>query len=430
MELCTIQGCPKANSYLELEEADELMPLYDPDWSKRSEEEKAILLITSANDIDRVPLLGSQMFFGQRLQWPRIRDVLVESYTLAEGFERDIVTDTITKDVVHQESMDGTLKIGQDYAEFSIIDPRWQPFGDNAQVVVRGVLPDETEFAATLALQPYLHITPEIKDEFGVVIHPAVEEQRLKAVWTKLYHGTKYDRPLPEVPIPSDRMPDVHWDEETNTFHIYALNGGFFDPTTDIVGVVSEYTTSEEETVERENVSGITNPAFVSPNRQDLLPEYFYGGALHVIHSGKRDYHKVLSCNMETGTLAVTGELYTPASEEEVVTYLYIDPLRKEVKDAQLVQLRVRAGDPTMVTDPFAGLGLGSIQIGDTKRTYATGGTSYSALADIANRLGVHVQTMVILGKFSIYGKVSMGWQQRIEDALETPLTTTTTTTE
>ena len=423
MELCTILGSPKANSYLTMEEADELMPLYDPDWNDRSEEQKIFMLIASANDIDKIPLLGTQMFFGQRRQWPRIRDVLVESYTLDSGFERAVVTDTIVQEVPHRESMLNTLKTEADYAEISVISPTWNPTRENAHVAVQGKLPDGTGFIFTLTLQPYLHITPEIKDEFGEIIHPAIEEQRLKAVWTKFLKSEPDSDVFIEFPMP-EPMPDVSWDAETNTFRIYALNGAYFDPTTDITDVYSEYTTTETTEVERQNVSEISNPALIITDRTDILPEYFAGGALHVIHGGKRDYHKVVSCDIETGTLKVEGEIYVPASEEEEVTYLYIDPIRQEVKDAQFIQLRARAGDTGVAVDPYAGMGLGSIVIGDTKRTYATGSASYSALTGIANRIGVNVQTLVIMGKYSVYGKLSIGWQQRIEDAIETPLGT------
>ena len=97
---------------------------------------------------------------------------------------------------------------------------------------------------------------------------------------------------------------------------------------------------------------------------------------------------------------------------------MYIDPLLPEVIDAQLTQMKVRVGAVT--SDPYAGLGIASIKVGDTSRTYTDPSSSMQTLISIAGRLGISPQTLVAIGKFTTYNKMSIGWQKDIDDALET----------
>ena len=123
--LVTTLGCPKANSYVSLERADDVMPLYDPSWSSRSAEEKEFIMRSAAADVDRVPFLGRKLLLGQSMAWPRTSDALVNRYVLKSGFER--VQETVETTVDAPTSYDATFsrQVTSDTVSFLLNDPEF-----------------------------------------------------------------------------------------------------------------------------------------------------------------------------------------------------------------------------------------------------------------------------------------------------------------
>lgn len=417
MELCTVLGSPKANSYLTLAEADDFMPLHDPNWLNRNDTEKIILIRRAAADVDKVPCLGTKLSFGQSLEWPRKGDVLVESLTYDAGFSRSMITTEVVAYDDHVTGATTTRVDGANYAEYLLIHPEWQASPDvrRSVMVIQQRIGDAylREFIARE--KKFKYTAPAQVDEFGNVISPPTVGETWRFVWDEYREHMPGSDPVP-MTMPAE-MPTLQFDYNTYTFRMIAVPGAGFDPTSTDYTVNAVYQTETTEVKEIPDPSHVICSELAVADRTDILPDYFKGAALHVINGSERRYYNVLSCDVTTGELTLDGEI--PAEWAEAsLSFIYIDPLHDAIKEAQKVQLRARSSTGDIAVDPFAGMGLASIKIGDTSRSYATSGGSFSAMSTIAGRLGVNVLTLTILGKYSVYGKVSIGWQQRIEDTL------------
>lgn len=80
MELVATPGAADANSYLTLDEADELMETYPhfDQWDELEESEQKALLIRGTRTIDRYRPWGAPQADGQKLKFPRSGDAVDE----------------------------------------------------------------------------------------------------------------------------------------------------------------------------------------------------------------------------------------------------------------------------------------------------------------------------------------------------------------
>ena len=102
--------------------------------------------------------------------------------------------------------------------------------------------------------------------------------------------------------------------------------------------------------------------------------------------------------------------------------YYYIDPYPADIVKAAQEMLFKYAG--VYPTDPYAGLGLSKITIGDTSRTYGSVQYGQMSVKNIADRFGVTEKVISILGKYLVYGKMEIAFQSRLEEALNVELET------
>ena len=416
--LVTTLGCPKANSYVSLERADDVMPLYDPSWSSRSAEEKEFIMRSAAADVDRVPFLGRKLLLGQSMAWPRTSDALVNRYVLKSGFER--VQETVETTVDAPASYDATFsrQVTSDTVSFLLNDPEFMaaPLGSR-NIELRHVNAQGTHVSVLTERDvTETKVTPEVKDEFGNVIQPGGTALVHTRIWNVTSRYLTYpDGKSANLDAPA-LQPDFTF-SDSGVLTAIAVNGSdvnIFTEYAQAIGITHHSVTS---TVTRVSPNKLRNGSLIYADRADMLPTYCLGAAVHCMCQGERIYGNVIAHNPYTGILTMDVSI-PEAWNDENISYMYIDPLLPEVIDAQLTQMKVRVGAVT--SDPYAGLGIASIKVGDTSRTYTDPSSSMQTLISIAGRLGISPQTLIAIGKFTTYNKMSIGWQRDIDDALET----------
>ena len=419
--LVTAVGSPAANSYVSVEKADSVMPLFDPDWLSRPEKEKEFLLRSSASDIERVPFLGVQMFFGQAMQFPRKGDVLVNSHTITSGFsyvDEEFTSEKVTAVV---EDVSYSRQQTRDSVTFLFTSDEFlQGVQGEREVTLEGPVAN-TDHTLRLLLRevsrPETYNTPPVYDDFGHVVTPGSEGVRMVWRWepqslhTVSPEGTPTAQPIPEV------MPAVTL-STSGILTVSAVNGSVIEIPAGVSEATGTTYTKEVITSSGRNPRKIRNDSLVFTDRPDILPTFLQGAGLHVRNGGERIYASVVSHDIATGTVLLDTDIPLDRSDTD---FIYIDPVPAALVRAQIEQLKIRVG--ATMTDPFAGMGLQSIKIGDTSRTYANRDNTALALNNIAGRLGIGTSTLILLGKYTTYCKTLIGWQQNIEEALAASLT-------
>lgn len=416
--LVTTLGCPKANSYVSLERADDVMPLYDPSWPSRSAEEKEFIARAAAADIDRVPFLGRKLLLGQSMAWPRISDALVSTYTLKSGFERVQETVETTVDQPSHYNASFTRQHTSDTVSFLFDDPEFlaAPLGSRS---IELLWTDTNGLTHVSVLTERdvteTKVTPEVKDEFGTVLQPGGTQLVHTRVWNVTSRYVSY----PDGKSANEDIPKLQPDftfSEMGVLTAIAVNGSDVNIFVEYAQAVSAVHHFVTQTVTRVSPNKLRNGGLIYADRTDMLPTFCLGAAVHCMCQGERIYGNVIAHNSHTGV--VTLDVNIPESwNDQTITYLYIDPPLPEIIDAQLTQMKVRVG--AIASDPYAGLGISGIKVGDSSRTYTDPSSSMQTIISIAGRLGIAPQTLIALGKFTTYNKVSIGWQKDFDDALE-----------
>lgn len=398
-------GSPYANSYLTLAKADDVMPLHDRSWSRRPLSEKEFLLRASASDIDRIPFLGTKLFYGQGMQFPRKGNVIVEAYTITSGFSYVEGTYTEEKTVTSDEDVSYTRQSTQDTVTFLFTNEGFLAAspGDR-DIILSGPVTNSAEWTLRITLSETM----------------VAEAGTVRRVWKVTsvdvvdIFNTSSPQEIPEI------LPDFEM-APAGMFTIRAVNGSPINVPSEVMtatGVLRTHTVTE---VSGRLPTKLSNSALIFTDRTDILPTFCLGGAVHAIEPAERVYANVIGHDISTGTLTLDREIPTYLAGDK---FTYIDPLPEALYTAQIEQLKVRTG--SVMSDPFAGTGIKSIKVGDTSRTYGdTPGAPGQTVIGIAGRLGVSVRTIILLGKYSLYGKTAIGWQQRLEDVLETSTTST-----
>ena len=422
--LVTTLGCPKANSYVSLERADDVMPLYDPSWPSRSAEEKEFIVRASAADIDRVPFLGRKLLLGQSMAWPRVSDALVTTYTLKSGFER--VQETVETTVDQPTYYDATFsrQVTSDTVSFLFDDPEFMaaPIGNrNIELLYTDANGRTHVSVLTERDVTETKVTPEVKDEFGNVVQAGGTALVHNRIWNVTSRYVVYpDGKSANADAPA-LQPDFTF-SNLGVLTAIAVNGSDVNIFVEYAQARSVVHRSVTSTVTRTAPNKLLNAGLVYSGRVDMLPTFCLGAAVHCMHKGERIYGNVIAHNSYTGV--VTLDVDIPTSWESAdIAYLYIDPPLPEILDAQLIQMKVRVG--AIASDPYAGLGISGIKVGDTSRTYSDPSATMQTIISIAGRLGIAPQTLITLGKFTTYNKVSIGWQKNFDDALDATLDST-----
>ena len=153
-------------------------------------------------------------------------------------------------------------------------------------------------------------------------------------------------------------------------------------------------------------------------DRTDFLPDFAVGGGVHVYSGGNRQYYNVIAHDVSTGIVTLDDDL----PDWDGMQYYYIDPYPADIVKAAQEMLFKYAG--VYPTDPYAGLGLSKITIGDTSRTYGSVQYGQMSVKNIADRFGVTEKVISILGKYLVYGKMEIAFQSRLEEAVNVELET------
>lgn len=422
LSLITIPGHPKANSYISLESANDIMPLYDQKWNCRSDDEKIVLLRKSAMSLNTLPFLGVPMFRRQPLAFPRIYDALVLSATSTGSVVPVTKTELVpvkhifNPDVSHLKNTDEADVISWNVSEYTGFTSLQA--GQVREVhVFNHVDPDD------LTTQECEYVAM-VKDDGSCLwigyylIEPGGKKTKVKLPaespaprydqLTGVFSITAYrdPNPAPITPGTGDNETGVDMRVESGP----ELKG--FDK------CFLHYTavTEDERTTAVPNQLRIADLNF--SDRTDFLPDFAVGGAVHVYSGGNRKYYSIIAHDVSTGVVTLDADL----PDWDAMQYYYIDPYPADIVKAAQEMLFKYAG--VYPTDPYAGLGLSKITIGDTSRTYGSAQYGQMSIKNIADRFGVTEKVISILGKYLVYGKMEIAFQRRLEDALNVELET------
>lgn len=422
LSLITIPGHPKANSYISLESANDIMPLYDQKWNCRSDDEKIVLLRKSAMSLNTLPFLGVPMFRRQPLAFPRIYDALVLSATSTGSVVPVTKTELVpvkhifNPDVSHLKNTDEADVISWNVSEYTGFTSLQA--GQVREVhVFNHVDPDD------LTTQECEYVAM-VKDDGSCLwigyylIEPGGKKTKVKLPaesptprydqMTGVFSITAYrdPNPAPITPGTDDNEMGVDMRVESGP----GLKG--FDKCFLYYTAVTE----DERTTVVPNQLRIADLNF--SDRTDFLPDFAVGGAVHVYSGGNRKYYSIIAHDVSTGVVTLDADL----PDWDAMQYYYIDPYPADIVKAAQEMLFKYAG--VYPTDPYAGLGLSKITIGDTSRTYGSAQYGQMSIKNIADRFGVTEKVISILGKYLVYGKMEIAFQRRLEDALNVELET------
>lgn len=422
LSLITIPGHPKANSYISLESANDIMPLYDQKWNCRSDDEKIVLLRKSAMSLNALPFLGVPMFRRQPLAFPRIYDALVLSATSTGSVVPVTKTELVpvkhifNPDVSHLKNTDEADVISWNVSEYTGFTSLQA--GQVREVhVFNHVDPDD------LTTQECEYVAM-VKDDGSCLwigyylIEPGGKKTKVKLPaespaprydqLTGVFSITAYrdPNPAPITPGTGDNETGVDMRVESGP----ELKG--FDKCFLYYTAVTE----DERTTAVPNQLRIADLNF--SDRTDFLPDFAVGGAVHVYSGGNRKYYSIIAHDVSTGVVTLDADL----PDWDAMQYYYIDPYPADIVKAAQEMLFKYAG--VYPTDPYAGLGLSKITIGDTSRTYGSAQYGQMSIKNIADRFGVTEKVISILGKYLVYGKMEIAFQRRLEDALNVELET------
>lgn len=487
LPLITTPGHPKANSYISLESANDIMPLYDQKWDCRSDDEKVVLLRKSAMSLNALPFLGVPMFRRQPLAFPRIYDALVLSATSTGSVTHVTKTELVpvkhifNPDVSHLKNTDEEDVISWDVSEYTGFTSLQT--GQTREVhVFNHINPDdpttqECEYVAMVkddgsclwigyyliqpggkkikvklpAESPTPHYDPltgvfsitayrdpslaPISATGGATIMPDTASVPDTGVDIIAESVEKRDYPEWSVGIEDGIIPDaalvLDLDKEGV---IYRGTAHITDTGDNTMGLVMRVQSGPElkgfdkcflyytAVIDEEVTTVVPNQLQIADlnfsDRTDFLPDFAVGGGVHVYSGGNRQYYNVIAHDVSTGIVTLDDDL----PDWDGMQYYYIDPYPADIVKAAQEMLFKYAG--VYPTDPYAGLGLSKITIGDTSRTYGSVQYGQMSVKNIADRFGVTEKVISILGKYLVYGKMEIAFQSRLEDALNVELET------
>ena len=390
---------PKANSFLSLDEASAFMQMHDPDWITRTVREQENLLLISAGDTCRIPYLGTTWFMNQNLAFPRRGAELVTHYVVTEGISR-------VEETIYTPEMVETPAELTGREEFTNPTPLPGVLADFVVFTVpAGYVVEDADSLRTLIFESALK---EDEDGEFYLLYSILETS--PGVWgevniERLAVDATEPTPLVEtatasVKITGNRLEVRFPDTE-----------GALTPSEFVIGEISRKILTDVPS-SKIVPNKVRVSALVLTERDDVYPDFAVGGSVHAYVGGDRAYFDIIAHDISTGDVTLDADL----PDWEGMSFAYFDPHFPEVKEAQKIQLMVRAC--VYDEDPYAGTDIVGVKIGDTTRTY--GGPKYGkvTLAQLATRNKVAEQVMVLLGKFSVYGKYGVISQEQYELAM------------
>ena len=144
----------------------------------------------------------------------------------------------------------------------------------------------------------------------------------------------------------------------------------------------------------------------------EYLPDVYKGGSVHAVVGGTRMYLNVTAHDIVNGV--VTTDEAVPVDGD---AYIFHYPLLTALKEAQLAQMckLLNVG----ASDPLAGTGIKKIKVGDSERQYDTSNYGSQTVQMLAARNRVDEQVIVLLGAYTVYGKLNLLTQEAEDTAYE-----------
>ncbi len=145
----------------------------------------------------------------------------------------------------------------------------------------------------------------------------------------------------------------------------------------------------------------VAGTAFVF-DQQEYVPDLFKTGSVHLPQSdGTRDYLDIVSHNIVTGALTLSGRMSSTSLSAGIV----FEPHMQTIKQAQFSQLLAERGK--LDWDRRANRGIKKVKIGDTEVQYDEGKMP-SKLRKLAGQYRLHELVMAMLAPYTIYGKMGV----------------------
>lgn len=366
---CTVAS-PKANSFMDAYSINEFMSIHDPLWTNRTPSERYSIAMRGAADLRRLRYIGTQAYTAQNMPFPRVADVFVEQSTLTDAT---------------RENLSGDLPL----------------------IVRQPVITDTPWESVTVAVLTKIKVlAPVQQDDFSYIVKDTYIIPASVTVSFTI-NGADY----------SVTIPDTLADYVTTIENVVSFSYN--------ADTTESRLTVFVDSASAENVTGTyTTPApneLIFPDaifdQASVLPDNLRGGSVHVSYmDGTRTYHTIFSNNIVTGRVT----LIEPMDAKPVYAYILHQPVFREVIEAQKVQMLVKAGALDNY-DPHVGMGIASIKIDTSSRSYMQ--TQYGGLNinELAARNKVAPQTMILIGRFTVYGKRGVTWEADM-DALITSL--------
>ena len=366
--LISTVAAPNSNSYLSWDEVDEVMSAQDPEWDEKTENEKYNIATGGAQDIDRMRYIGQQCYPTQKRAFPRYLDIHVDQKALTDGTQI-LVPETPAIFVKSSE-------VNPDYVE-----GEWW-----SRVLMGYNLPER--------IQKVRQEDGTWKDEMAPVYLSDISVSFMLA-------GNPYTVNMP-ANEPTTRSVEgvyliVH-DAEAREIMMHSF----------IEGAYCRDCSSSATSVDYEHVT--FSGAVL--DQSAFFPDAYKFGAVHVIYTnGARTYHDIIEHNIVTGVV----RLATPYEHDTVTSFVMHKPIPREVREAQVIQMLVRAG-ALEDYDPFVGGGIARIKIGDSERDYSAPRYGGLGIRELASRNRVSEQVFVLIGHYTTYGKFGVVWESERAD--------------
>ena len=366
--LISTVAAPNSNSYLSWDEVDEIMSTQDPEWGEKTENEKYNIATGGAQDIDRLRFIGQPCYPTQKRAFPRYLDIHVDQKALTDGTR---ILEPASPVIFVKSS-----EVNPDYVE----GVWWSRviMGYNLPEKVQKVKQDDGTWKDEMA-PVYLS---DISVSFMLAGNPYSITVSANESTTRSVEGAYLI---------------VH-DAEAREFVMHSF----------VEGAYCRDCSSSATAVDYERVT-FTDAIL---DQTAYFPDAYKFGSVHVVYSnGARTYHDIIEHNIVTGVV----RLATPFEHDTVVSFLMHKPIAREVREAQVIQMLVRAG-ALEDYDPFVGGGIARIKIGDSERDYSAPRYGGLGIRELASRNRVSEQVFVLIGHYTTYGKFGVTWEAERAD--------------